>query len=175
MSSRRLVCLACHREIDAAAKLCAYCGADPRTGEHLDADASPQPPELKPQTRLGSLLQHARQSQAASVAGAIAAALLALLGLHQFATHRNETAVSSSNAMPLAEVTESPPAPRAPSLTPMPEMQYRYAGNPQNMRRLVLEPGAVTPPEVAAAQQAAAQGMATPPHGIPPQAPPPHR
>ena len=31
---------------------------------------------------------------------------LLLLGLHQFATWRNEAAVSSTNAIPLAEVTD---------------------------------------------------------------------
>ena len=32
-------CAACNHAIDAAAKLCPYCGADPATGERVDTQA----------------------------------------------------------------------------------------------------------------------------------------
>jgi hypothetical protein len=159
MSSPRLACAACHREIDTAARLCPYCGADPRTGEKLDTDEVLQREFKKPRqlTPSENVLEYARQRQGVVVAFAIAGVVLALVGLHQYATHRNETAVSNSNAVPLAEVTDIGPQQDAQPLTPMPELQFKYDGRPQAMRTFVVEPGAVTPPEVVAAQQAAAQ------------------
>ena|ERR1700682_617477 len=161
MSSHRLICVACHREIDASAKLCPYCGADPRTGEKLDTEALLQQEfQARPLTPSQNVLEYAHQRQGVVVAFAIAAALLLLTGLHQYATHRNETAVSSSNAVPLAEVTDITPQQDSQPPPPMPELQFRYDGRPQTMRTFVVEPGAVTPPEVVAAQQAAAQAAA---------------
>lgn len=162
MSSPRLACAACHREIDTAARLCPYCGADPRTGEKLDTDEVLQREFKKPRqlTPSENVLEYARQRQGVVVAFAIAAVVLALVGLHQYATHRNETAVLSSNAVPLAEVTDIGPQQDTQPLTPMPELQFKYDGRPQAMRTFVVEPGAVTPPEVVAAQQAAAQQVA---------------
>ncbi len=158
MSSPRLACAACHREIDTAAKLCPYCGADPRTGEKLDTEEVLQREfKLRQLTPSENVLEYARQRQGVVVAFAIAAVVLALVGLHQYVTHRNETAVSSSNAVPLAEVTDIGPQQDAQPLTPMPELKFQYDGRPQAMRTFVVEPGAVTPPEVVAAQQAAAQ------------------
>ena len=161
MSSQRLICVACHREIDASAKLCPYCGADPRTGERLDTDALLQQEfESRHLTPSQNVLEYAHQRQGVVVAFAIGAAVLVLTGLHQYATHRNETAVSSSNAVPLAEVTDITPQQDTQPPPPMPELQFRYDGRPQTMRTFVVEPGAVTPPEVVAAQQAAAQAAA---------------
>ena len=161
MSSHRLICVACHREIDASAKLCPYCGADPRTGERLDTDALLQQEfESRQLTPSRNVLEYAHQRQGVVVALAIGAAVLVLTGLHQFATHRNETAVSSSNAVPLAEVTDITPQQDTQPVPPMPELQFRYDGRPQTMRTFVVEPGAVAPPEVVAAQQAAAQQAA---------------
>ena len=37
--SSAAVCAACRRSIDAAAKLCPYCGANPVTGERIDTQA----------------------------------------------------------------------------------------------------------------------------------------
>lgn len=156
MSSSRIACVACHHEIDAAARLCPYCGADPRTGEKIDTAALLQEEfKLRQTTTSESVIEYARQRQGLVVALGIAAAVLLLLALHQFATHRNETAVSSMNAVPLAEVTDVA-EPDAQQTPPMPELKFQYDGQPQTMRTFVVEPGAVTPPEVLAAQQAAA-------------------
>jgi RNA polymerase subunit RPABC4/transcription elongation factor Spt4 len=168
MSSDRIACVACKHEIDASAKLCPFCGADPRTGEKLDTEALLQSEfsARKPLTASENVLEYARQRQGVVVAFAIAAGVLLLVGLHQFATRRNERHVSSATAVPLTEVTdiggqdENQPPP------PMPELQFQHEGNPQTMRTFVVEGGAVTPPEVVAAQQAAAaakQQQATPP------------
>lgn len=156
MTSSRIACVACRHEIDAAARLCPYCGADPRTGEKMDTAALLQE-EFKPRpvTTSENVIEYARQRQGLLLALGIAAAVLLLLGIHQFATHRNETAVSSVNAVPLAEVTDVA-EPDAQQTPPMPELKFQYDGQPQTMRTFVVEPGAVTPPEVIAAQAAAA-------------------
>src|SRR5260221_3159472 len=171
MSSQRLVCVACHREIDTAAKLCPYCGADPRTGEKIDTDALLQE-EFKSRrlTPSQNVLEYAHQRQGAVWAFTIAVVLLALAGLHQLAAHRNETAVASSNAVPLAEVTDITSQGDSQSSSPMPELRYRYDGRPQPMRTFVVEPGAVTPSEILA-QQAAAKTAAAGQHAAAPQPP----
>jgi len=175
MTSSRIACVACRHEIDAAARLCPYCGADPRTGEKMDTATLLQE-EFKPRpvTTSENVIEYARQRQGLVLALGIAAAVLLLLGLHQFATHRNETAVSSMNAVPLAEVTDVA-EPDAQQTPPMPELKFQYDGQPQTMRTFVVEPNAVTPPEVIAAQQAAAAAAAAQkpaaPAAVPPRVP----
>ncbi len=152
MSSSRISCAACRHDIDASAKVCPFCGADPRTGEKLVDTTALLQEEFKPKpvTTSENVLDFARQRQGVVVAFGIAAAVLALIGLHQFATWRNEAAVSSTNAVPLAEVTDVG-EPDSQSVPPMPELKFQFDGRPQTMRTFVLEPGAVTPPEVLAA------------------------
>jgi hypothetical protein len=160
-SSESVTCAACRHEIDAAAKLCPYCGADPRTGEKIDTQALLES-EFKPRqlSATENVMEYARQRQGIVLALGITAALLVLLGLHAFVTNRNETQVSAANAVPLAEVAEIGTQEEAPANTPMPELQFQYDGHPQTLRTFIVEPGAVTPPEVIAAQQAAAQAAA---------------
>jgi hypothetical protein len=174
MSSPRFICAACQREIDAAARLCPFCGADPRPAEKLDtqprAQQETKPPQLTPTQKA-----RMQQRQGAVIAFAVAALALALVALHQFAT-RNETATSKSNAAPLAEVTDISPQPDSQPPPPMPDLQYRYDGDPQAIHTGVVEPGAVTPPAVNAAQQVAAKPATSQPHPpLPPLTAPPHR
>jgi hypothetical protein len=165
MSSSRISCAACRHDIDAAAKLCPFCGADPRTGEKPVDTATLLQEEFKarPVTKSENVLDFARQRQGVVAVLGIAATVLLLLGLHQFATWRNEAAVSSTNAIPLAEVTDVG-EPDSQQMPPMPPLKFQFDGRPQTMRTFVLEPGAVTPPEVLAAQQAAAQAAAQAAH-----------
>jgi hypothetical protein len=162
MTSDRVACVACHREIDAAAKLCPYCGADPRSGEKVDTQSLLEA-EFKPKqlTASETVLDYARQRQGIVVALGIAAGLLTLVGLHAFVNHRNETQVSSAGAVPLAEVADVASQQENTPPPAMPELQFQYDGHPQSMRTFVIEPGAVTPPEVIAAQQAAAAAQKT--------------
>ena len=57
-------CAACNRAIDASAKLCPYCGANPATGERLDTQALLQevfrPREM---STSDSVIEYARQRQ----------------------------------------------------------------------------------------------------------------
>ncbi|HEY0142616.1 MAG TPA: zinc ribbon domain-containing protein [Thermoanaerobaculia bacterium] len=152
-----VLCAACRRSIDAAAKICPYCGADPATGERMDTQAVLQeifrPKEM---TTSESVMEYARQRQGVVVGVSLLVAFLVLAGLHQFVTVRNDRTVSGGTAVPLTEladlnrVDETRPQ-------PMPELDFQYDGKPQVMRTFIAEQGAVTPPEIVAAQQAAAQ------------------
>lgn len=169
-SNPRVTCAACRHDIDASAKVCPYCGADPRTGEKVvDTDALLRE-EFKPRAvkKAEGVFDFARQRQGIILAFAIAAGILLLFGLHQFATWRNEAIANNTNAVPLAEVTDVA-EPDAQQPAPMPELKFQFDGHPQTMRTFIVEPGAVTPPEVIAAQQQAAQAKAAPAPAAPPQ------
>jgi hypothetical protein len=142
------VCAACRRTIDAAAKLCPYCGANPLTGERIDTQAIMQevfrPREV---TTSQSVMEYARQRQGVVIAISAFVALLILAAFHQFVTMRNSTAVTDSPAVPLSEVTEL--TNKADETTPvaMPHLDFQYDGRPQAMRTYIVESGAVKPPE----------------------------
>lgn len=169
------VCAACQRAIDASAKLCPYCGANPATGERMDTQAILQeifrPREM---TTSASVLEYARQRQGAVIAAAAFVAFLIIAGLHQFVTMRNENAVSDAPAVPLSELTDVTNHPEETAPLPLPEFNFQYDGRPQTMRTYIIEPGATTPPEVAA-QQAAAAAAARPATPQPPQPRPPQQ
>lgn len=157
-------CVACRHAIDAAARTCPYCGADPRTGEKVvDTQAllkeAFQPRQL---SATEGVLEYARQRQGVVVAMIALAALLLLAGLHQFVTRRNASAVSDANGVPLTDIADLSNQSEEARATPMPDLQYQFDGRPQTMRTFIVEPGAVTPPEVLAAQQQAAAPPAQP-------------
>lgn len=170
----RTICAACSHEIDASAKVCPYCGADPRTGEKgVDTQALLQE-EFHPRrvAKSEGVLQYARQRQGviAVIGGFVL--ILMLAALHQFITHRNATAVSNAAAVPLTDVTDLSNQPDETKAQAMPELQFQFEGHPQTLRTLIVEPGAVPPPEVVAAQQAAQQAAAPAPPA--PPRPTPH-
>ena len=104
-----------------------------------------------------SVLEYARQRQGIVIAVTIAVLFLILTGLHQFVTARNESSVSGAPAVPLTEVTDLSNRPDETKPIPMPDMDFQYDGKPQAMRTFIVEPGAVTPPEVQAEEMAAKQ------------------
>lgn len=146
-------CVACRHQIDSAARLCPYCGADPQTGQKIDTQAILQevfhPREL---TATEGVIQFARQRQGVVVTVAIVVALLLLAALHQFAMRRNETQVSAAAAVPLTEVTDLTNQPNTTRPLPMPNVEYQFDGHPQTMRTFIVEPGAVAPPQQPQAQ-----------------------
>lgn len=161
------VCTACGRSIDAAAKLCPYCGADPSTGERaVDTQAILQevfhPKEL---TTSESVLEFARQRQGIVIAVSIIVAFLVLAGLHQFVTMRNASVETGSPAVPLTEITDVANQKSEATPVPMPELDFPYDGRPQTMRTFIVERGAVAPAPPTPAP-------ATPPAGQPAQAAP---
>ena len=161
-------CAACGRTIDAAAKLCPYCGANPATGERIDTQAILQ--EIfrpRSMTTSESVLEYARQRQGVVITISAIVAFLLLAGIHQFVRMRNASAVSDAPAVPLTEITDV--AKQAGENTPvaMPELNFQYDGNPRALRTFIVERGAVPPPEVVAAQQAAQQQKAPAPASQP--------
>ena|SRR2546426_9481436 len=145
----KAVCAACRHEIDAAARLCPYCGADPHSGEKpVDTQAILH--EVFQPRRVSAaegVLQYARQRQGVVIAIAILVGLLVLAGLHQLIMRRNANAVSDASAVPLTEVTDLSTQPEETKQLSMPKLQFQYDGHPQSMTTFVVEPGAVAPPQ----------------------------
>jgi hypothetical protein len=163
----KAVCVACRHTIDAAARLCPYCGANPQTGEKVDTQAILaevfRPREV---TTSESVLEYARHRQGAVIAIGIAVAFLTLAALHQFVTSWTAKGLTSGPAVPLTEITDlSNQAPETP--VPMPELNFQYEGQPQKLRTYIVEPGWITPAEVAGAQPGAAPN-GSPQNGLPP-------
>jgi len=176
MGMSKAVCAHCRRKIDAAAKLCPYCGADPVTGQKLVDTQALLQEVFQPRqiTTSESVLEYARQRQGVVIAIGLAVVFLILAALHQYISMRNSTAVAEGPAVPLTEVTDLSSLQEEGQQQAMPDLQFQYDGNPQRMRQYVVEQGAVTPPEVQAAQAAAqaAQQPAAAPAAAPPPAPP---
>ena len=170
MSSSPGVCAACNRAIDATAKLCPYCGANPQSGERLDTQALLQevfrPREV---STSDTVIEYARQRQGVFIAVSVFVGFLIIAGIHQFVTKRNANVASDLPAVPLSEITDVTKKSDDMTPVPMPSLDFQYDGSPQRMRTFIVERGAVPPPEVAAATQTA------PPVPPKPQQPPPKK
>ena len=163
-------CVTCHHDIDDAARVCAFCGSDPRTGEKIvDAQARLQEMFKPKDTRRGaSLLDFARHRQGSVVLGGIIVGLLLLGGLYQFAVHRNDTAANPGGGIPITEVTDVTNQGDDNKPLPMPALQFQYDGRPQAMRTYIVEQGAIAPPAPAAGPTTTAPATATAPPAQPP-------
>jgi hypothetical protein len=143
----KAVCVACGHAIDEAARLCPYCGADPKTGKKIDTQAMLQevfhPREM---SAAEGVIQYARQRQGIVITFAIILVLVLLTGFHQFVLRRNRSAVSDSAAVPLTDVADLSNQPDETRALPMPDLKFQYDGHPQTMRSFIVEPGAVAPP-----------------------------
>jgi hypothetical protein len=158
VSTDRIVCASCKHDIDAVARLCPYCGADPRTGTKpvdtravLEEMFHPRPAITASET----VVEFARQRQGIVIALAVGVVILLLAGLHEYVTRRNARDVSAAAAIPLTEVTDLSNQQDENRQLPLPKLDFQFDGHPQTMRTFVVEPGAITPPEVVAAQQTA--------------------
>ncbi len=157
------VCAACGRSIDAAAKLCPYCGADPVTAERVDTQAILQEVfHAKELSTSESVMEFARQRQGIVVAVSIAVAFLVLAGLHQFVTMRNASVETDASAVPLTEITDIANQKSEVTPVPMPELDFPYEGKPQAMRTFIVESGAVAPAPATPAAPPAQQQPRTP-------------
>ena len=166
-------CASCGRAIDAAAKLCPYCGADPATGERVvDTQAILQevfhPREVSTSE---SVMEFARQRQGIVLLVSLLLAFLVLTAIHQIMTRRNANAVTNSPAVPLTEITDVASQARAATPAPMPALDFPYEGRPQVMRTFIVERGAIAPPApvppAPAGGAAPAPGAGAPPAGAP--------
>ncbi|HJT17604.1 MAG TPA: zinc ribbon domain-containing protein [Thermoanaerobaculia bacterium] len=151
----KTLCVACRHAIDDAARVCPYCGSDPRSGEKV-IDAQAMLHEMfqprRPSATEG-LLQFARQRQGVVIAIGIAVLVLLLAGFHQFIMQRNATAVSNAAAVPLTDVADL--SNQAPDTQPqrMPDLKFQIDGNPKTMRSYIVEPNPVAPQQPQPAQQ----------------------
>lgn len=171
--SSQSVCAACNRTIDAVAKICPYCGADPATGERLDTQALLQEVfRPKTLTTSESVMEYARQRQGIVIGVTAFIVFLIIAAIHQYVTMRNSTSVTDSPAVPLTEITDITKKNDETVQIPLPDLDFQYTGRPRTMRTYVVEHGAVTPPEVVAAQQAAAAAAAPQPQAGQPQGAP---
>ena len=155
-------CVNCGHNIDDVAKVCPYCGSDPRTGQKV-VDTSALLQEMFTPRHLSAtenVLEYARHRQGIVIAVSAIVLFLVLAALHQFVTARNQSSVSAAPALPLTEVADLSNQPDETKPEKMPDLNFQYQGRPQAMRTFIVEQGAVTPPEVIAEQQAAAQAAA---------------
>lgn len=167
------VCRACAHHIDPSARICPYCGADPRSGEKVvDTQAMIQevfrPREVSTSE---SVIEYARQRQGIVIGVSVVIIFLLLTLLHQFVTRRNAATVSDAPAVPLTEVTDLSNQAAGEGVVPLPEMDFQHDGRPQRMQTFIVEAGAITPPEVIAERQAAQQAAQPAPPSAAPQAP----
>ena len=147
------VCAACGHSIDAVARTCPYCGANPQTGEKVDTEAMLREVfKSKNMTASETVLEYARHRQGIVVFIGLAVIFLLLAGLHQYATMRNNSTVSSGPAVPLSDIADLSDQPRE-TQQPMPPLTFQYDGRPQAMRTFILEPGATPPPQPQPAPQ----------------------
>lgn len=145
-SSTQSVCTACNRTIDAAARLCPYCGANPSTGERLDTQALLQevfrPREM---TTTDNVMEYARQRQGVVIAISLFVGFLIIVGIHQFVTARNANVASDLPAVPLTELTDVTKKSDETAPVAMPKLDFQYDGTPKRMRTYIVERGAVAP------------------------------
>lgn len=162
-------CAACNRTIDTSARMCPFCGSDPRTGEKIIDTQSVMQEVFQPRdvSTSESVIEYAKQRQGAVIAIGVFVGFLIIAALHQYVTMRNENAVSDAPAVPLSEVTDVTRKIDEAAPIPMPKLDFQHDGRAEAMQTYIVEPGAVPPPEIAAAQAAVAppqqpQAPATP-------------
>jgi hypothetical protein len=145
----KAVCAACRHEIDDAARICPYCGADPRTGKKAVDTQAILEEVFHPRhvTTTESVMEFARQRQGVVIALGVVGLVLLLAAFHQFVMRRNATAVSDAAAVPLTDVADLSNQADETQKIPMPELQFQYDGNPKTMHTFIVEPGAVAPPQ----------------------------
>jgi len=145
----KAVCAACRHAIDDSARVCPYCGSDPRSGEKI-IDAQAMLHEIfqpRTQSTTEGLLQFARQRQGVVIAVGIGVLVILLAAFHQFIMQRNATAVSNAAAVPLTDVADLGNQASDNQPQPMPDLKYQIDGNSKTMRSYIVEPGPVAPPQ----------------------------
>ena len=144
---KKIECVNCRHRIDSTAKICPYCGADPRTGEKFDTAAIVQThfPKRQTLTTRERILDFVRMRQAIVVTLVCVVFFGLVTALHSVVTRRNATASSQAPAIPLTEIADLSNDSKLQQDVPMPDLQFAYDGKARNMRTLLMEPGAVTP------------------------------
>jgi hypothetical protein len=141
-------CVACRHLIDAAARLCPYCGADPESGRRFDSAPLLQSHfPMKDPAPTARVAEFLRERQGL-VIGAIIVGIFLLLGAaHQMITRRNQALESSAPAIPLTDLADLNQAGQDQKELPIPAIEFSWTGRAENMEVLLVEPGAVAPPQ----------------------------
>jgi hypothetical protein len=138
-------CRSCQRSIDANAKVCPYCDAEPDSGQRSDSREAVE--TLFPPKREASFVERIvntlRARQGIIVVAIVLGAFALLFAAHQFITARNEGLTAQIPAVPLTEVTDL--SRQTPEEIPLPELEYFIEGSARTMRTYLVEPGAVRP------------------------------
>ena len=141
-------CVACRRGIDASARICPFCGADPETGTRMDVrpiieSHFPPPPEISPLERVANFF---RTRQMMSLAFLVLVGVGLLFAAHQWIQRRNRVAVAPTPGVTLTEVADLSRQLEERTEAPVPELEFPWEGDAKRMQTFVLEPGAIAPP-----------------------------
>lgn len=149
------VCTACGHHIDPSARLCPYCGADPRSGEKVIDTQAMLEEVFRPRevSTSETVIEYARQRQGIVIGVSVVVIFIALTLLHQFVTARNDATVSAAPAVPLTEITDLSNQAAGEKPLPLPPLDFQYDGRPQKMKTFIVEAGAVAPPAAPARAQ----------------------
>ncbi|MEO8215978.1 MAG: hypothetical protein ABI718_02740 [Acidobacteriota bacterium] len=129
------------------ARICPYCGADPRTGRKEDTSAILEThfPKRQTLTTRERLLDFVRMRQALALTVVAIIFFGLLMAVHSVITRRNESVSSQAPAIPLTEIADLSNDSKLQQDVPMPPLEFAYDGKARNMRTLLMEPGAVVP------------------------------
>jgi hypothetical protein len=138
-------CRSCQRPIDANAKVCPYCDAEPESGQRSDSREAVETlfPPKRETSFTERIVNTLRARQGIIVIAIVLGAFVLLFAAHQFITARNEGLTAQIPAVPLTEVTDL--SRQTPEEVPLPELEYFIEGSARTMRTYLVEPGAVRP------------------------------
>lgn len=142
-------CVACRHSIDAGAKICPYCGADPDTGEKVDTKPLVEAhfPPRRERGATESMMSFLRQRQGVVVTVVVLACFLVLTVVHQLVVRRNDAQTNDVPAIPLTEIADLTRQSEKSAEAALPALDFSYDGNARTMQTFLIEPGAVPPPQ----------------------------
>lgn len=141
-------CAFCHNSIDAVAKLCVFCGANPHTGKRVDpAPLLESHFSRKEELSTGqAFLDLVRRRQGIVLSLVVLTVFALAFGLHYMISERNAREVAYVPAIPLTEVADLSNQADEGRETPIPELEFQFEGNPRAMQTYIVERGAIAPP-----------------------------
>ncbi|HXI12889.1 MAG TPA: hypothetical protein VNM92_09595 [Thermoanaerobaculia bacterium] len=143
-----LECAFCHNSIDRAAKLCVFCGANPRTGKRVDpAPLLESHFSRKEGLSSGEAFLDIMRKRQGIVLSLVVMTVFALaFGLHYMISERNAREVAYVPAIPLTEVADLSNQGAEGRETPIPDFDFQFDGNPKALQTYIVERGAIAPP-----------------------------
>jgi hypothetical protein len=142
---KKIACAHCGHEIDAAARLCPFCGADPESGRKADTSRIVETHFPRRDEKRGRARDFFRTRQSLLLSVLILVIAVVAIGLHQMVTSRALRSSTDAPAVPLTELTDISKRSQQEMAPSMPELEFSAEGDPRRVRTLLLEPGAVAP------------------------------